>query len=325
MKLLLSAVSMFILLTSCEELDPKQQGNLVPKTVDQDASIPSITINGTQLHAETFGDPADPMIIFLHGGPGSDYRNALQVSQLAADGFYIVFYDQRGSGLSKRHPLDSYTIEVMFDDLRAVIEHYRTTPQQKVFLFGHSWGAMLAAGYINSYPDRINGAILAEPGGLTWESAKEYGQMIRKLRLFSEATNDALYTDQFLSGDENQHEMLDYKLGISSSYAYADGNEEGIEGPSPFWRMGAVVLNSLTKIGEDEGFDFTTNLDQYTSKVLFLYSENNRAYGLTFAQNEASYFPNTEIARVDDTGHEMIYFGWGNVYPIVSTYLNSVK
>jgi proline iminopeptidase len=64
----------------CEkELKTTDPGNLVPRTVDQDPSLPSIIVNGTQLHTEAFGNPADPMVVFLHGGPGSDYRNALNV------------------------------------------------------------------------------------------------------------------------------------------------------------------------------------------------------------------------------------------------------
>jgi proline iminopeptidase len=308
-----------------KEMYISEAGNLVPKTVDEDPSIPSISINGTQLHAETFGNRDSAMVIFLHGGPGADYRNGLNAQQLANNGYYVVFYDQRGSGLSKRHNRHSYTIQLMIDDLTAVINHYRTSPTQKVFLFGHSWGAMLTAAYINAYPNRVDGAIFAEPGGFNKTLLDDYGETSRKLQLFSEVTNDVLYYDQFLTGKENEHAILDYKMGIASGYSYAANNNEGIEGPSPFWRNGAEVFRSFVKIADEEGFDFTTNLHQYHTKVLFLYGENNRSYGLPFAEKEAAYFPAAQIAQIDDTGHEMIFFKWNTVYPIVLTYLNSLK
>jgi proline iminopeptidase len=308
-----------------KEMNKSEAGNLVPRTVDQDASLTSISVNGTQLHAETYGSPDSPMVVFLHGGPGADYRNGLNAKQLAENGYYVVFYDQRGSGLSKRHDKNSYSIQLMFDDLTAVIQHYRTSASQKVFLLGHSWGAILAAGYINKYPASINGVVFAEPGGLTWKYLQEYGERSRKLNLFSEGTNNAVYIDQFLTGKENEHEILDYKLNVSSSFTYEKGNSEGIEGPSPFWRNGAVVVNSLMDIGEKEGYDFTTNLNHFTTKVLFLYSDLNTAYGLEFANKEATYFANKQISKVAGTGHEMIYFKWNNVYPIVLSYLNSLK
>src|SRR5690606_29016990 len=136
-------------------------------------------------------------------------------------------------GLSQRHDKNTYSIQLMIDDVNAVIEHYRTSPNQKVFLFGHSWGAMLAAGYINLYPERVAGAIFAEAGGLNKKLWEEYGENSRRVKLFSEATNDILYYDRPLTGKENQREMLDYKIGIASRSAYAKDNHEGIEGPSP--------------------------------------------------------------------------------------------
>ena len=321
--LLVFAAPLFFM--GCEkELKTTDPGNLVPRTVDQDPSLPSIIVNGTQLHTEAFGNPADPMVVFLHGGPGSDYRNALNVKSLA-DHYYVVFYDQRGSGLSKRHPKNSYSLQLMLDDLTAVIQHYRSSPTQKVFLFGHSWGAMLATAYINQYPAKINGAVLAEPGGFTWEEMKEYIEASKKLKLFTEATNDAVYPDQFLTGDENDHDVLDYKLNLQTVYSYAPGNTEGIEGPSPFWRNGAVVNKALFDIGEKEGFNFRTNLSQFTTKVLFLYSEKNKAYGEAFAQQLSAAYPNVQLNRINGTGHELIYFAWDKVFPLVQTYYNSLR
>lgn len=317
------ACTMFL---SCEkEMDMHEPGNLVPKTVVEDPSLPAISVNGTTLHAESFGNPDSSLVIFLHGGPGADYQNGLNVRQLADDGYQVVFYDQRGTGLSQRHNKNTYSIQLYLDDLTAVIEHYRTSPTQKVFLFGHSWGAMLAAAYINVYPDRINGAIFAEAGGFNKQLLDEYGQASRKLNLFSEITNDVLYYDQFLTGRENEHQILDYKMAIASSFSYAKDNDEGIEGPSPFWRNGATVLQAFIDISENEGFDFTTNLNQYQTNVLFLYGENNKSYGLSFAEKEAAFFPNSDIVKIDDTGHEMIYFKWNSVYPVVLNYLNSLN
>lgn len=325
MKRLLMMLGMVSIIFACEELDPGKSGLLVPLTVDEDSSLPSITVNNTKLHAETFGNPTNPMVVFLHGGPGGDYRNALSVKDLANNGYFVVFYDQRGSGLSQRHKKSEYTIDIMFDDLHAVIEHYRTSSTQNVFLFGHSWGAILAAGYINKYPEQITGAIFAEPGGFTWDRLQEYGEHSRKLDFFAEGTNDVLYTDQFITGRENDHEKLDYKLILSTTYSYAPGNDEGIEGPSPVWRYGAVTLKSLSDIAEKDGYDFTANLGQFEYPVLFLYGENNKAYGRSFAEKEAAYFPHTYIAQVNDTGHEMIYFEWDQVYPLVLSYLNSIN
>jgi proline iminopeptidase len=317
-----------VVMISCKkEFNPKTEGEgtLVPKTVEFDSSLPFISVNGTQLHSEAFGNPADPMVVYLHGGPGSDYRNALNIKNLVSNHYYVVFYDQRGAGLSKRHPKDSYSIQVMLDDLSAVIAHYRSSASQKIFLFGHSWGAMLATAYLNKYPAAISGAIVAEPGGFNWEQVKGYAERSRKIRLFDEATNDAVYQDQFFTGSDNDHAIIDYKLGLSSAYTYAKNNPEGIEGPSPVWRKGAAVLSKMLELGKTEGFDFTSNLGQYPTKVLFLYSEKNSAYGQAYANELASAFVDVQVSEIKDTGHEMIYFKWDKVNALVLPYLNSLR
>lgn len=83
---LIGAVS---LLMSCKKMD--EPGNLVAKTVDQDASVPSITVNGRMLHAEAFGHPDSTIIICIHGGPGADYRYMLNGKDLASRGYRVIF------------------------------------------------------------------------------------------------------------------------------------------------------------------------------------------------------------------------------------------
>ena len=312
-------------ISSCNKEDTAKPGALVPLTVDENPSLPSISVNNTKLHAETFGNADDAMIIILHGGPGADYRGLLQCKDLAQDGYFVVFYDQRGSGLSKRHHKDEYTIQLMLDDLTAVINHYRTSPTQKVFLFGHSWGAMLATAYINSYPTTINGVVLAEPGGFTYEDTKTYISKSKPIKPFNENTNDVFYTDQFITGKENEHAILDYKFALSSAYSMSVDNITGNAGKYPFWRYGAVVQSAMFTIAQNDGFDWTTDLNLFPTKVLFLYSELNQAYGFDYAQKVSSAYPNVEMKEIIGSGHEMLYFGWEQVHSVALEYFNSLK
>jgi proline iminopeptidase len=310
----------------CEkEVSIREEGVLVPKTVEFDASLPAADLNGTRLHTETFGNPTDPMVVVLHGGPGSDYRSLLNARDLAGDGYYVVFYDQRGSGLSKREPRGSYTIQIMLDDLSAIIAHYRSSPQQKVFLLGHSWGAILAAAYLNEYPAAIQGAILAEPGGLVWQDIMDYVGRARDYSLTSETLNDATYFDQFITGGQDDHAVLDYKFALMASSDGAKDNPIGDEAVPPFWRSGAVVNGALFDLGKEQHPDWTTHLDRYTTPILFCYSERNSAYGQAYAEHVSSAFPSVRLERIDDAGHDMLSFpaGWNHFYPLALDYLNA--
>ena len=95
----------------------------VAATVVDDASLPQIEINGVRLHAETYGDPSNPVIIVLHGGPGGDYRSQLGARSLA-DTNFVVFYDQRGAGLSERVPGEDLNVPAYMAELDGVIDRY---------------------------------------------------------------------------------------------------------------------------------------------------------------------------------------------------------
>jgi len=313
-----------VTLSSCDTVDPSDPGVLVPKTVDEDPSLPSIFVNGTQLHSETFGNPNDPMLVVLHGGPGGDYRYMLNCSKFSADGFFVVFYDQRGSGLSKRLAKETYTsIQIFTDELGGVIKYYRQRPDQKVCLVGHSWGAMLATAYVNDHPGDINGVVLMEPGGLTWHDTEEYIKRVQALELFDETSNDYVYLDQIFTG--NDHNMLDYKVAVQGAANFSKGNRLGDPGPIPFWRYGAVCNHAALEYARNHPFDFTTNLQQFTTKVLFLYSELNEPYGKAHAELVSSAYPNVQLTEISGTGHEIPYFGWDKFYSVAKTYLNTIK
>jgi proline iminopeptidase len=324
---LLLVILALISIRCSEELEINKPGNLVPLTVDQDPSLPSIRVNGAQLHAEAFGNPNDPMVVILHGGPGLDYRHLLNLKALANEGYYVVFFDQRGAGLSERVAYSSYSMQLAFDDLRGVIAHYRTSPAQKVFLLGHSWGAMLATAYINVYPTAADGLILAEPGGLKWGDVEDYMARAQDYRLFSEELNDAVFSEQFLTGKITDHAILDYKFSLWASTESAEDSPMGNEGTLPKWRDGAVNNKAYIDIATKERPDWTTNLSAYTTPILFIYSENNRAYGLAHAEKVSSAYPNVQLIEAVDAGHDMFSFakGFNNTLPAMITYLNSLK
>ncbi|GAA4462582.1 hypothetical protein GCM10023189_39440 [Nibrella saemangeumensis] len=297
-----------LLFVSCkEERFIDQPGNLVPKTVDQDAGLPAITVNGARLHSEAFGHPDSPMIVAIHGGPGGDYRYLLNLKQLAEHGYRVVFYDQRGSGLSQRFPEKSYTalgakaVDLMYDDLRGVIAHYRTSSSQKVFLLGYSWGGILAAGYAGKHPEAIQGLVVCEPGGLRWDDIMTFVSKSRSFNPWSESLNNASYLDQFTAGKEDQHDILDHKLALQSAKDEVTGEDNTT--PGSFWRSGAVINTALFKVGRTYKPDFTKGLSRFSTPVLFLYSDQNKAYPPAWAQRISGAFPSADLFQVSGVGH----------------------
>jgi proline iminopeptidase len=84
-------------------------------------------------------------LLTLHGGPGAGHNYLLPLKALA-DERPVVFYDQLGCGKADS-PQDEkiYTIQRSVDELDAV---RKALNLQKIVLFGHSWGSMLAIEYL---------------------------------------------------------------------------------------------------------------------------------------------------------------------------------
>ena len=70
-------------------------------TVDNDPTLAYVDLQGYKFHVRTYGDKSLPPVVVVHGGPGGDskYLDALQG---LAQSHHVVFYDQRGTGLSPR-------------------------------------------------------------------------------------------------------------------------------------------------------------------------------------------------------------------------------
>jgi proline iminopeptidase len=325
-------VALFFL-QCAEERDISEAGFLVAKTADEDPSVPSIQVNGAIFHAEAFGHPDSALVVCLHGGPGSDYGYLLNCKDLVDHGYRVVFYDQRGTGLSQRFPYKHYTnlgssaIDQYYDDLTAVIQHYRTKPNQKVYLLGHSWGGMLATAYVGKNPNAVQGLIAMEAGGLKWDDIVTYITDSRSFSLWGEAVNNSIYLEQFLSAKEDDHALWDYKYAVLGSrneitQEYNDGSDGSIG-----WRSGGVVNRAFFEIGEQYKLDLSVGVGNFNPPVLYFYSELNQAYPLEWAQKITSVYSTVELVKVPGVGHSGIVTdkkAWTDVtLPKVVAYLQA--
>lgn len=338
MKLLLTIFAVFILhtLTSCGGLlDPDEPGNLVPKTVVEgniEHAGHTLELNGSTFHIETYGDSANPPIIFLHGGPGGDFRGHLRIKESydgysLADEYFLVFWDQRGSGLSKRHSEEVLTLAIFTEDLDQIIDKY--SPGQPVLLLGHSWGAMYATNYINTYPEKVKGAVISEAGALTGEIFEDIKDEIMNFDIFSEWLNDWAWDQQILS--PVGHARMDFTATLPTIEGQPKYHSE-LEGddPEPFWRHGAAASTYLQKdVQNSDGkftFDFTNNkLDQFTTKVLFMASGNNEAIGEAHQRMQMQFYPNAELVVIPDSGHDFWWTKPAEVVAAIRVYLDEIK
>ena len=313
---------------ACHVYDPSQDGNLVPKTVDEDPTIPSLALSGTLFHYETYGDPSKPVVVFLHNGPGGDFRSELRLKErhdgyALTDDYFLVFWDQRGSGLSRRHDCDVYSLEQADQDLDALVD--RVSPGRPVIFIGHSWGGMSATLYINRHPEKVAGAVLMEPGPLNHQMYDAVSHDLYDLDFFSEWLNDDAWDSHFLTPDD--HARADYHrmLGARDSQPKF---HKSVQDPAPFWRLGAVASQCLTKSGMKDGkatYDFTDHLSAFTKPVLFIASAWNEVIGVAFQERQRQLFSTAALVTIPDAGHDMDWVQPAATLAAIHTYLQGVQ
>jgi len=119
-----------------------------------------VSINGINQYLFHSGTKYDnPVMLFLHGGPGGAASLCSYVYQEKwEDIFTVIHWDQRGAGKTLTNNPDKYpTIELMLSDLFKIIQYLKKKyNKQKIIILGHSWGSVLGSIFIKKYPEEIS-------------------------------------------------------------------------------------------------------------------------------------------------------------------------
>lgn len=282
------------------------------ETVDFDKNLPSVTLNDYTFHAETRGEPENPVIIALHGGPGGDYRNLLPVEPLSDD-YFLVFYDQRMTGLSSRKFDGIIDLQSYFDDLDAFVDHYGAG--RKVILLGHSWGAMMASGYVGMHPEKVDRIVMIEPGILRPDLSEQYTESqsgpprsaypgLAKIWLNSWRVD--ISRDKYAREDYILSNV--YPLMPGKGVHCGDVIPEEFEG----WRASRKILDeNVIAYAHDPALfaklDFITDAHKFDGKVLLIGTTCNTNYGAKYQEQHLPFYQDAQLAVIEDSGHFIFY------------------
>ncbi len=259
-----------------------------------------INVPGGKVWYKIVGKGSKPPILMLHGGPGATSYYLRPLESLAADRS-LIFFDQLGCGRSTRQ-MDTTQMNIAFyvDEVERV-KH--ALGLKKFYLYGQSWGTILAVEYYFAHPEGIQGIILASPAlsGKLW---------IRDARLLLSQLPDSLQRiiyhyerlKKFDAPAYQQAMMVYYKkhvarkqpwsADIDSTFAYL-GHEvyTYMNGPSEF-----------TFTGTMQYYDATKKLPRIKVPVLFICGQYDEARPETTAYY-AGLVPNARLAIIPDAAH----------------------
>lgn len=253
-----------LLIWSPGKIDPYRNENESVKAGGI-AEIVRVPIGGIEQGMILQGkDTANPVLLFLHGGPGSpEYPMVSGVDNGMDSLFTVCWWDQRGSGMSysKAIPPETMTLEQFVEDAKEVAEYLIERFQvEKVYLMGHSWGSYLGVYTAAKYPELFHAYIgVGQIGNQFVSEKRAYDYMLDRAR----ATGDA--------GLEKALERFTLDTPQSLTPAYMNVRTQGMnklgiglrhKGASLLWDAVLPVLRSPVytipqKIGYVRGMEFS--------------------------------------------------------------------
>jgi len=120
-----------------------------------------VNVGDCELYVEEEGEGIP--IVLLHGGPGATHHYFHPHFSQAKKFARVIYYDQRGCGLSDYKPGDGYTVAQAVHDLENL---KKALGIEKWVVLGHSYGGYLAQRYTMEFPESVAGLVLvtAAPG-----------------------------------------------------------------------------------------------------------------------------------------------------------------
>ena len=225
-------------------------------------------INSTKQWISIYGQDRDnPVLLYLHGGPcaptvGLDWSI---FRKLSAD-YTVVEWDQRGCGHNypdhkETKPL---TAEMMLSDGKAMTDFLcESLHKEKITLYGHSWGSLLAANLALDNPDRYDALIVSS---LVVDEALSR-QEFREYMLAQSADDPEIHAAAEKFDDaKGLKEQEDVFLKLAySGYCYADN----VFSDCDFNLYAAILFNPYCTLAEQYRLLMPASAyDRYVDEVL---------------------------------------------------------
>ena len=240
-----------------------------------------VDINGTKQWISIYGkDKNNPVLLYLHGGPGAassyvDYA----FTRKWADVYTVVTWDQRAAGkswLKNTKDTTPINLDTMMEDGLEMTEFLRNyLGKDKISIIGHSWGSIYGAKLVLAHPEYYDCFIgtgmtvdVAENEKRYWEAAKEGAKGNEE---------DEQLIEKCISGEipSMSVEYLNVRTGMMNKYGFSVFSEK-----SDYSIIAALFFNPYYNL-LDEIKGVRLALTQGSSNPYFDWDESEEFRGLS--------------------------------------------
>lgn len=157
-------VPVVVIITICIVMIGVRNYNFFTSIIDTRNGIDEsayVELNGQQQYITIRGRKKDaPVILYLHGGPGSpDSMMAYTFTNKLIDEYTVVCWDQRGCGRTylKNDDKENKTVtaDQAMDDINDLVDYLSERfNQEKIIIMGHSYGSVLGSRFAYEHPEK---------------------------------------------------------------------------------------------------------------------------------------------------------------------------
>ncbi|MEP6754705.1 MAG: alpha/beta hydrolase [Chthonomonadales bacterium] len=272
---------------------------------------------GCTLHYRTIGKGAP--ILMLSGGPGIDVSYLEPVAKELSRTHECILLEQRGTGRSKLPAITSanMSLNIVVGDVEALRVHLKLN---KLTIFGHSWGGMLAMSYAVSYPDKVEELILCSSGGANRDFMKTFSDNIDCRLTPEELKLSNKFDNPTYRRVDPQKASIEHLKSIAPAYFFDRANVRLLTDQLNKNTFAPGVNSTLMRDLMQRNYDLRVELRRVECPVLILQGHQD-PIGEGTAYETKACLQNSTITFIDKCGH----FPWlerpKTFYPILFKFL----
>ncbi len=291
------------------ESDREQRPALGPEVRPMGSNEKIVRATRLDLCVETFGDPADPAILLIHGAatPMHGWEDEFCES-LAAARRFVIRYDHRDTGRSVSYEpgAPQYTLRDLTADAVGLLD---TFDLGSAHLVGRSMGGGIAMLAALGYPDRVASLTLVgtSPGG------SDLPPMSEEFLAYIGGGKNPDWSDR--------EAVIDHIIGLLRVFSGGsghldDGTMRDLVGRGVD-RTVNIASSQLNHFAMDVGEPVRDRLGEIGAPTLVVHGAQDPMFPLGHALALEKEIPDARLLTLEGTGHELPRAVWEVVVPTI--------
>jgi pimeloyl-ACP methyl ester carboxylesterase len=274
----------------------------------------TIRADGLELAAEAFGDPADPAILMIMGAMASMlWWPAGLCRRLAAEGRYVIRYDNRDTGRSTTYPPGEppYTLDDMADDAMRVLDGFGIATAH---LVGMSLGGVVGQLATLKHASRVRSltAISTTPAGT---DTSDLPQTSADYLAHAATAEEVDWTDRVAVVG---FMLADARAIAGTAFPHDAGAARVlIERDLDRARNFASATNHFLLGGGD---DWKGRFDELGAPLLVIHGTADPIFPIEHGEALAAAVPGAALVRLEGGGHELNPGHWDPIVTAIAAH-----